>query len=130
MLNIIYKLLFLFSISLLTSCISDGYTSKPRPITITSKKAKQIQSVRFRPHEAKRFDNHLVRWDMIAVNKRRKYSPMESKRFSVNNNSKNRNNNRQIVKNKRKQDSNYKYYRDAMEVNQQAERSNFSIYDK
>ena len=108
----------------------DGFTSKPRQITISTKKAKQIQSRRFTPHESRRYDNALVRWDVISMNKSRKYNPMESRRYSVNNNNKNRKTNKQMVARKRKQDNNYRYYKDSMEEHKEAEKSNFSIYDK
>jgi hypothetical protein len=110
--------------------MQEGFTSKPRPIGITNKKAKAIQAKRFKPHEIHRYDRQSVSWGMISTNKSRKYSPMESKRYSVNNNSKNRKINKQMVAKKRKNDNNYRYYRDSMEAHQAAEKSNFSIYDK
>jgi hypothetical protein len=130
MTNFFSKVTFLLLICCLYACMPDGFTSKPRAITISKRKAKEIQTRRYRPHEYHRYDRGFVRWDIISANKSRKYSPMEGKRYSVNSNSKNRKLNKQMVARKRKQDVNYRYYKESMDEHQESEKSNFSIYDK
>ncbi|MDX2196732.1 MAG: hypothetical protein NW207_09965 [Cytophagales bacterium] len=134
-----YKCLFFLSIIItLLSCTDYAAINitkkkpvyKPRPINITYKKMKSIQARRYKTGERNRFDKHAARYQMIAVNKSRKYSPMESRKYSVNSNAVNRKNNRKYVTKKTRKDNNYYFYRESMRAHQESEKESFSVYDK
>lgn len=113
------------------SCMpQQRFISKPRPISISRSKYNKIQAARKKPNERQRFDHRTVNWDTINKSKNYRYSTMEGRKYTVNNNNRNRQINRKNVAQIRKKNKNYEFYRESILANRDNERTSLSIYDK
>lgn len=108
-----------------TSCSSSA-PYKQRPIGISYKKYKAIQSRRFSKKEVAIVPRQFREPTKFAT---LFYAP--TKVYYVNNNKINRKTNKRLVAARRKSQNNYRDYREATEMARGgSDRGNFSIYDK
>ncbi len=128
MYKILIGICIFFSILILESCNGAKQSFRSKPISISNKKYKSIQSrVKNYSRERSHYDRKQVKWGMIReIQSRHRYTPQRSSNIS----SYNRNINRRIVTKRNKRNYNYQNYKDNMEASQAAEKSNFSIYDR
>ncbi|MDX2188847.1 MAG: hypothetical protein SFY32_03205 [Bacteroidota bacterium] len=126
-----YRLIFMVAACMLHACMPNQYSTKPKPITISSSKLKQIQRLhKTKNREAIRvYDSRIVRWDIINRNKVRGRRPMERKNY-INASMKNRKAQYRAYVKKKKSNKNYEFYRESIKQNELAEKTSFSIYDK
>lgn len=121
-------IVFLISIALMQSCGGAKQSFRSKPISISNKRYKSIQSrVKNYSHERSHYDRKQVKWGMIReIQSRHRYTAQKS--FNIS--SHNRATNRRTVTKRNKRNYNYQNYKDNMEASQAAEKSNFSIYDR
>lgn len=129
MVRVIGFVLVLFSLALLQNCNMAQQSFRSKPINISSKKYKSIQSKRkVYTRERNHFHKSSVNWAQIRKNQSRHKVPVNRNYYNIS--AKNRSINRNIVTRRNKRNNNYQYYKDSMEATQAAEKSSFSIYDR
>lgn len=113
---------------MLQSCGGAKQSFRSKPINISNKKYKSIQSrVKNYSRERSHYDRKQVKWGMIReIQSRHKTTARRSSNISAYN----RSINRRTVTKRNKRNYNYQNYKDSMEASQAAEKSNFSIYDR
>lgn len=127
--RIFISILLLFSLVILQNCNVAQQSFRSKPINISNKKYKSIQSKRkVYSRERSHFHKSSVNWAQIRMNQSRHKVVAKRKYYNIS--AKNRNLNRSIVTRRNKRNNNYQFYKDSMEASQAAEKSNFSIYDR
>lgn len=127
--RIFVGVLLLISIAILQNCNMAKQSFRSKPINISNKKYKTIQSrSKVYTRERSHFHKSSVNWAQIRKNQTRHKVPVNRNYYNIS--AKNRNLNRNIVTRRNKRNTNYQFYKDSMEATQAAEKSNFSIYDR